>query len=421
MISLKKIIVFGSMALLSCASGLFAMEQDDSQEFVEESPTPRMRSNRAELESPTTLTPRILKPRDGWRVVPQLRMRNNARLNNCGYIQTTVSLQISFDHLASYLMQFYHLSGYKLDPKAYSLHLFTVYVPLTNDLLASLPKALGLARETKDLSAKDKQIIAGQITELVTDLISSRTTEIAASLVLDEVAVEDGDAIAYFYEPQPDELNIYAREAFKPIMMHAKQELEKRYRWGNNKKDGIWFDFDSIDSLRPSVKFMTALPPSSPTLLQRVAQQISPMVQQIAPRVQQRMQLISGRPNRTSQSDIAESKSLDQSSTLSRSSKGMLLSRGSNDDVRPLASMHRVNNSFENGDEKHESGVIPRSPRNSNKSPKMSPSRSPEVSPRHIEPRKAYKWVALDPFKLFFEKPIATITTEIVDVPSGKC
>lgn len=406
--SLKKLSITLSVMLFGFA-GLLAMDpptdpSDDPsrmQSVLDES---------ADSDQINIPTPTMTRNRDSWKAhTPQLRNRNNAQLNNCGYIAVAVSLRLPMFFLfVDKITNELKLQGDKLGPDEYVLNLFSFSVPITDELVAHIPKTMGVRSRAKYLRQEEKQIIVDHVKAVTNTLIEHYATELIHGLELAQVVTENGNATAYFYEPEPDEFALPPINHFERAMNAIRTELEKHYRWGKNKQDGVWFSFKDMNAVRPSLQFLTAHQPEL-NFLQRVVQQLK----QKSPRNS------GGEPlSRNSASEI--------NPQLSRGSKAILLSRGSDGDAtRPLASLHRGSvPSIE-----IRNGKLSPTP---NRSPNISPGRSPnhsppgnhspEGSPRVVEPRKVYAWPQrVHPVRLVVTMPQVDVQIQLVDEESGKC
>lgn len=189
----------------------------------------------------------------GWQVSPQLRKRpavNNAQQNNCGYISFKVSLKAPFTAGIDEIIKATKLKGDVTNIDEQYLTLFTFNVPITNELLQRIPKVVGIKGKAQDLTAEDKKLLANYIKDQTSEFIECTRKNAVFMFDLNEVVAEDGSAEAYFVSGSD-------LGGFKNTLKEIRAELECRYRWGANKQDGIWFDFDEVDKVRPHLKILT--------------------------------------------------------------------------------------------------------------------------------------------------------------------
>lgn len=173
---------------------------------------------------------------------------NYAKENNSGYFVVEVALHAPFTDGVAKIQEATKLKGNTIDHMEHWLTLFTFNVPITDDLLKIIKsKALRIKNTASQLTDEDRKIIATRIKEATETIVNTVRENACFTFDLDEVVAEDGTVGAYFL-PSGD---------FASSLNQMRTLLEYQYRWGADNQDGIWFDFEDANSVRPHMKILT--------------------------------------------------------------------------------------------------------------------------------------------------------------------
>ncbi len=333
-------------------SGVFAMQSDD---VTEDSSTPRLRARAG----------------NGWHTpVPRLRVKqeqNQAKVNNCGRILVKVSLHTPFAAGIDRIMKETKIKGEIVNKDDQYLTLFTFNVPITNELVARMPKNIRPRADMHNLSRKDKELLAEQIKNNTMTIVNCNREKKIFMFGVEQVTLENGIATAYF-APE-DDMN-----GFVETMDETYKNLKCAYRWGDNDSDGIWFEQEQPKALRP---LMVIIRPK-----RDLGKKLQVAVGSLAGRLSSR-----------------------QSSGQTSQSSNDLLSRTSNDVKRPtLMASHRSSSAS-----------------SMETTPTMSPEKSPRNSADEAEIRSFSRLHLEDIPSLDATGNRLRIETEIIETQSGNC